>query len=153
MQRSVTYAKGQYDSSAKYIHGIDSNKEIHIGESGWASASADFYGANGSKACDEYKEGLYYKMMRDWTNAEGISCFYFQAFNEKWKDALNPGGSENHFGLFKINGEAKYAVWDLVDQKAFDGLTRNGNSIIKTYEGNLDSLLKDVELPPVKQLN
>jgi exo-beta-1,3-glucanase (GH17 family) len=153
MQRSVTYAKGQYDSSAKYIHSIDSTKEIHIGESGWASASADFYGTNGSKACDEYKEGVYYKMMRDWTNLEGISCFYFQAFNEKWKDALNPGGSENHFGLFKINGEAKYAVWDLVDQKAFDGLTRNGNSIIKTYEGSLDSLLKDVELPPVKQLN
>ena len=153
MQRSADYAKMQYDSSAKYIHSIDSTKEIHIGESGWASASAGLYGANGSKACDEYKEGLYYKYMRDWTNAEGISCFYFQAFNEKWKDALNPGGSENHFGLFKINGEAKYAVWDLVDQKAFDGLTRNGNSIIKTYEGNLDSLLKDVELPPIKQLN
>jgi len=153
MQRSVTYAKGQYDSSAKYIHSIDSTKEIHIGESGWASASAGLYGTNGSKACDEYKEGLYYKLMREWTNAEGISCFYFQAFNEKWKDALHPGGSENHFGLFKINGEAKYAVWDLVDQKAFDGLTRNGNTIIKTYKGNLDSLLKDVELPPVKQLN
>ena len=153
MQRSVTYAKGQYDSSAKYIHSIDSTKEIHIGESGWASASAGFYGTNGSKACDEYKEGLYYKLMREWTNAEGISCFYFQAFNEKWKDALHPGGSENHFGLFKINGEAKYAVWDLVDQKAFDGLTRNGNTIIKTYKGNLDYLLKDVELPPVKQLD
>jgi hypothetical protein len=90
--------------------------------------------------------------MREWTDEAGISCFYFSAFNEKWKDAQNAIGSENHFGLFRINGQAKFAVWDFVDQNAFNGLTRNGNLITKTYGGNLDSLLEDVELPPVKQL-
>jgi hypothetical protein len=95
---------------------------------------------------------MYYKQMRDWTNAKGISCFYFEAFNEKWKDAQNAGGSENHFGLFKINGEAKYAVWDFVDRGAFNGLTRNGNPIHKTYNGNLDTLLAEIHLPPLKQL-
>jgi exo-beta-1,3-glucanase (GH17 family) len=152
MTRAVLYAKKQYANSVKYIHSIDSTKEIHIGETGWASASAGHYGTNGSKACDEYKEGIYYKMMRDWTNAKGISCFYFEAFNEKWKDATNAGGSENHFGLIKINGQAKYAVWDLVERGAFDGLTRNGKKIKSTYDGDLEALLKEVQLPSVKQL-
>ncbi|MGB0851642.1 MAG: glycosyl hydrolase family 17, partial [Bacteroidia bacterium] len=99
MTRALLYAKKQYINTVEYIHSIDSTKEVHIGESGWASESNGFYGLNGSKACDQYKEGVYYKAMREWTNEEGISCFYFQAFNEKWKDANNPNGSENHFGL------------------------------------------------------
>lgn len=152
MKRALLYAKKQYTNTKKYVHSIDSTKPLHIGETGWASASAGMYGVHGSKACDEYKEGLYYKMMRDWTDSEGISCFYFEAFNERWKDAANAGGSENHFGLFKINGQAKYAVWDLVDKGVFEGLTRNGKSIKKTYKGNLDTLLAEVEFPPVKQL-
>ena len=152
MERSMAYSQEQYENTAKYIHSIDSTKPIHIGETGWASESAGLYGDHGSKACDEYKEGIYYKMMRDWTKKEGISCFYFEAFNERWKDAENAGGSENHFGLFKINGQAKYALWNLVDQGAFEGLRRNGNLISKTYEGDLDSLLAEVKLPSVKQL-
>ena len=152
MTRAIIYAKKQYANSVEYIHSIDKTKQVHIGETGWASASAGLYGSNGSKACDEYKEGIYYKMMRDWTNEKGISCFYFEAFNETWKDAQNAGGSENHFGLFKINGEAKYAVWDFVNQGALDGLTRNGNTIKKTYNGDFKALLDEVELLHVKQL-
>jgi len=152
MKRAVVYAKKQYANTAKYINGIDSTKPVHIGETGWASVATGHYGPHGSKACDEYKEGVYYKQMRKWTNKSGISCFYFEAFNEKWKEAHNVHGSENHFGLFKINGEAKYAVWDLVDKGTFKGLTRNGKTIKKTYNGDLNALLKEVELPPVKQL-
>ena len=53
--------------------------------------------------------------MREWTDAKGISCFYFEAFDEQWKDANHPEGSENHFGLITLDGQAKYALWDLVD--------------------------------------
>ena len=77
-----------------------------------------------------------------------MSCFYFEAFNEPWKDARNPKGSENHFGLFKVDGTAKYAIWELVDKGVFEGLTRNGNSITKTYDGNIDSLMSEVLVPP-----
>ncbi|MBR9860779.1 glycosyl hydrolase family 17 [bacterium] len=152
MKRAVLYAQKQYHTTKKYIHSIDSTKPIHIGETGWASESTGHYGAEGSKACDEYKEGLYYMMMRKWTDKERISCFYFEAFNEKWKDQTDPKGSENHFGLFKINGEAKYALWNEVDKGLFEGLSRNGNPIKKTYQGNFDKMLEDVELPPIKQL-
>jgi hypothetical protein len=86
-------------------------------------------------------------LMREWTNKAGISCFYFEAFNEKWKDAHNPYGSENHFGLFKINGEAKYPLWDLVDNGVFKGLKRNGNPITKTHNGKIEELMPHVLVP------
>ena len=151
MKRAVEFSKRQYDDTVNYIRSRDVNKPIHIGETGWASVSNGFYGQNGSKATDEYKQGLYYKLMRDWTNSAGITCFYFEAFNEKWKDAHNPNGSENHFGLFKINGQAKYPIWDLVDQGVFEGLTRNGNSITKTYNGDKEELMPHVLVPPSRR--
>ena len=131
------------------MKGLGIEKPIHIGETGWASASNEHYGANGSKATDEYKSGLYYHLMRTWTNKAGIACFYFEAFDEIWKDSSNPGGSENHFGLFTLDGQAKYAIWDLVDKGVFKGLSRDGNPVVKTYGGDEKALLKYVLLPPV----
>lgn len=150
MKRAIKFSKEQYNSTVKYVKSVDADKEVHIGETGWASVSNGFYGNNGSKATDEYKQGLYYKLMREWTDNAGISCFYFEAFNEKWKDAHNSEGSENHFGLFKINGEAKYPIWDLVDKDIFKGLKRNGNEIKKTYNGNIKELMPHVLVPGTK---
>jgi len=101
----------------------------------------------GSRASDEYKQGLYYKSLRAWTKKEEISCFYFEAFDEQWKDAQNVYGSENHFGLINLKGEAKYALWDLVDKDVFKGITRNGKSISKTYNGDIEMLIKNVLVP------
>jgi exo-beta-1,3-glucanase (GH17 family) len=147
MLRAKKYAISQYDGVKSYLDSLGVKKPIHIGESGWASVSKGLYGKDGSKATDEYKAALYYKHIRDWTNKDGMSCFYFEAFNEIWKDAQNPLGSENHFGLFTLEGKAKYALWDLVDQGLFNGLTRNGNPITKTYNGSKEELMKDVLVP------
>ncbi|WP_223032211.1 glycosyl hydrolase family 17 protein [Hanstruepera marina] len=148
MKRAIQFSKKQYDSVSNYIKSLGITKPIHIGETGWASVSNGHYGPNGSKATDEYKQGLYFKQIREWTNSSSISCFYFEAFNEKWKDAHNPKGSENHFGLFTIDGQAKYPIWELVDKGVFEGLTRNGNQITKTYNGEYKSLMVDVMVPP-----
>jgi hypothetical protein len=153
MLRARDYAVSQYDSVANYVKSLGLKKPIHIGETGWATFSNELYGNKGSKATDEYKEALYYHHMREWTTKTGISCFYFEAFDEIWKDAPNPKGSENHFGLFTIDGKAKYALWDLVDEGVFDGLGRNKKSITKTYNGNKDSLLLEVHVPPFKKNN
>jgi exo-beta-1,3-glucanase (GH17 family) len=150
MIRAKEFAKDQYDSVANYIKSLGIDKPIHIGETGWASASDGFYGPDGSRATDEYKQGRYYKQMRDWTNSAGISCFYFEGFDEQWKDAQNPNGSENHFGLFTLKGEAKYPLWELVDQGVFKNLTRGGNPIVKTYNGDKNKLLELVKAPPAK---
>lgn len=153
MERSTAYAINQYTQTSNYIKSLGIDKPIHIGETGWASLSNGFYGPTGSKATDEYKEGVYYRSMREWSAKNGVSCFYFEAFDEPWKDAKNPNGSENHFGLFTVDGQAKYPLWDLVDQGIFEGLTRGGNEIGKTYEGDLEGLMGEVEVPAVKQFN
>jgi exo-beta-1,3-glucanase (GH17 family) len=150
MLRAKEYAIGQYESVKKYMESLGVNKPIHIGETGWASLSTGQYGPEGSKACDEYKEALYYKHMRDWTNAAGLSCFYFEGFDEPWKGGENSGNSEKHFGLFTVEGKAKFALWDMVDKGIFDGLSRNGNPITKTYNGDKEALMKDVLVPPTE---
>ena len=150
MLRAKGYAISQYNSVNSYMKSLGIDKPIHIGETGWASVSNKDYGPKGSKATDEYKEALYYKHLRDWTNSEDISLFYFEAFDEQWKDAGNPQGSENHFGLINLKSQAKFALWDLVDDGTFDGLTRNGKPITKTYNGDKNALLKEVQIPPAK---
>jgi len=148
MLRAKNYAISEYRSVTKYLKSLGVEKPIHIGETGWATISSGFYGPKGTKAADEYKQARYYEHMREWTKAEGISCFYFEAFDENWKDAKDPIGSENHFGLFEMDGKAKFPLWSLVDEGVFDGLTRNGQTITKTFDGNKEILLKAV-LPPV----
>jgi len=147
MLRAKSFAMTQYNNVKNYMISLGIDKPIHIGESGWATKSNGFYGQNGSRATDEYKQGLYYQHLREWTNKEKISCFYFEAFNEQWKDAGNPLGSENHFGLINFEGEAKYPLWEAVDAGVFEGLTRNGKTITKTYNGDTALLMKDVLVP------
>ncbi len=148
MDRSLEYAISQYESVAAYVKSLGAEKPIHIGETGWASFSGGIYGDEDSRATDEYKSALFYHRMREWTNREGITCFYFEAFDEQWKDAANPEGSENHFGLINLQGQAKYALWDLVDEGLFDGLTRDGKPITKTFGGNREALMQTVKAPP-----
>lgn len=150
MHRSIAFAKMQYATVKNYVRSINPSKPIHIGETGWASSSDGFYGKEGSRASDEYKQAIYYKAMREWTNSEGISCFFFEAFDEPWKDSNNPLGSENHFGIFTVDGKAKYAVWDKVEENAFSGLKRDEKVIVKTYSGNKELLMQSVLAPPKK---
>ena len=147
MIRAQQFVENQYQSVYDYMKSLGVEKPIHIGETGWASISDGFYGPDGSHASDEYKEALFYHHMRDWSKSKGISCFYFQAFDEPWKDAQNPLGSENHFGLFTVDGQAKYVIWDLVEKGVFKGLKRGNKPIKKTYNGNFEALMQNV-LPP-----
>ncbi|NNL79187.1 MAG: glycosyl hydrolase family 17 [Flavobacteriaceae bacterium] len=147
MLRARNYAISQFDSVRNYMKSLEVDKPIHIGETGWASVSDGYYGHKGSRATDEYKEAIFYNHLREWTNENGISCFYFEAFDEPWKDSYNSNGSENHFGLFTVEGYAKYPLWELVDQGVFEGLTRDGNKVLKTYNGDKEELMKEVEVP------
>lgn len=147
MWRSRDYAIAQYQSVVDYMKSVGANKPVHIGETGWATQCNEHYGEKGAKATDEYKSARYYQLMREWTNQQKISCFYFEAFDENWKDSANPGGSENHFGLINLNAEAKYALWDAVDRGIFKGLTRGGKPIGKTFGGDEKALWRKVMLP------
>lgn len=148
MQRSLNYATSQYQSVADYMKSIGVDKPVHIGETGWATVSNGFYGNNGSKATDEFKMGRYHDLIRAWSDENKVSVFYFEAFDEKWKDAENQLGSENHFGLINLQSQAKYPLWEMVDAGAFEGLTRDGKPITKTFGGDVEELMKTVKVPP-----
>ena len=150
MKSAVDYELNQFDSVKKYVHEIDPLKEVHIGETGWSSVASELYGYGGTEAADEYKLGLYYQMISDICYSMSLTCFYFSAFNEPWKDSTNENGSENHFGLFTVEGKAKYPLWEQVDNGVFNNLTRGGNPIEKTYNGNFEALLKDSNIPPIR---
>ena len=148
LNRAVNFAKSQYYTVQKYVKSIDSKKTVHIGETGWASSSDGFYGNEGSRAADEYKQAIYYKEIRKWSKSEKIACFYFQAFDEPWKDKENPAGSENYFGLFSVDGKAKFALWNDVDKNTFKNQKRGKNNILKSFDGSKESLMKTVLNPP-----
>ncbi len=144
MERAARYAISQFNAVISYMERMGITKPVHIGETGWANQSNGFYGNNGSHAADQYKQALYYQHIQSWSKSKNITCFYFEAFDEKWKDAENPNGSENHFGLFTVDGKAKYAIWKQVDQGVFSNLSRDGNTIRKTYKGSKEKLLNNV---------
>lgn len=150
MNRAVEYARSQYYATQKYVSAIDPTKPVHIGETGWASLSSGFYGRQGSRAADEYKQKLFFDGILRWTRDSSISCFFFEAFDEPWKDPDDVNGSENHFGLIDIQNKAKYVIWDRVSSGTLDGLTRNSRKIEKTYAGMRDSLMTDILPPPFK---
>jgi len=147
MVRARDYAVQQYDSVVNYMKSIGVKKPVHIGETGWATVSNEHYGNEGAKATDEYKSAQFYNLIREWSDNNKISCFYFEAFDENWKDSGNPMGSENHFGLINLQSQAKYALWKEIDKGTFKGLTRNGKPITKTYNGDEKALWLDVKTP------
>lgn len=152
IQKALDRVQSQLTAVASYVESLGLDKKIHIGESGWASGDNHLYGDKGSHAADEYKQMLYYQGLRKMADSLGMSCFYFEAFDEPWKDGQNPAGSENHFGLFTVDGEAKMPIWDLVDQGLFEGLSRAGNPIQKSHQGNGESLRDSALIPPYKSL-
>ncbi|MEX2604859.1 MAG: glycosyl hydrolase family 17 protein [Gracilimonas sp.] len=150
MMRSRDYAISQYESVVAYMKSIGVDKPVHIGETGWATESNEFYGDEGARATDEYKMARYHDLIRKWADENGVSVFYFEAFDEQWKDAENPLGSENHFGLINLQSEAKYVLWDEVDAGMFEGLTRDDMPITKTFGGDQSKLMETVKVPPTK---
>ena len=150
MDRAITYAQGQYQSVLDYMAELNIEKPVHIGETGWASIDDTAYGINGSKAADEYKQKAFHDRLRAWTDAEGISLFFFEAFDEQWKNADSPDHSENHFGLVTLDNELKYTLWGAFDEGRFAGLTRDGKPLRKSFSGALESLLASAVAPPFK---
>ena len=150
IERAIALQQAQYNAVKDYLKSIGVDKEIHVGETGWASLDNSHYGDNGTCAAGEYTAKLFYDAAMEWARTNSLTCFYFEAFDEPWK-SKGTAGSEGHFGLFTVDGQAKYALWDLVDQGVFKGLQRGGNAIAKTHGGNKDILLRTLKSPAHKK--
>lgn len=152
VQRAITLQKNQHAAARKYLQELGLEKDIHIGETGWASLDNSHYGDEGTCAASEYTAKLVYDATRQWASENNLTCFYFEAFDEPWK-SNGTEGSEGHFGLFTVDGQAKYALWDLVDSGTFDGLSRGGNPVTKTHDGAVSVLHDKLKSPRYLKFN
>ena len=148
VERAVAHQQAQVAAVRAYLDANGIDKAIHIGETGWASRDDSHYGNDGTCAADEYTSKLFHDAIRAWTASTGMSCFYFQAFDEPWKSSTRDG-SESHFGLFTNDGQAKAVIWHHVDAGVFDGLGRGGRPVTKTLDGDSGRLMETVRPPRV----
>lgn len=148
VMRGVKRVESQVSAVKAYVNGLGLEKSLHIGETGWASFDNHLYSQGGSGAADEYKEMLYHQWIRAYCESESMACFYFEAFDEPWKDGDNPNGSENHFGLITVNGQVKMPLWPAFDEGLLEGLSRAGQPLRKTLDGNPEFAIGLSSLPP-----
>lgn len=148
MEAAFKRAVMQYKLVKNYLKDINIEKPIHIGETGWATVDDTLYHAEGSGATDEVKMKMFYDAIKKWSHRNNVSNFYFEAFNEPWKGGEK--GSESHFGLFTVDGQAKYVLWDEVMNGTFQDLKRGGNPIKRTYSGDYSRLFRDLIIPSAK---
>lgn len=96
------------------IQALHPNKQIVLGESGWATSSIS---SNGDERliigeASEEAQKTFFLRYRNWLEQNKITSFYFEAFDEKWKGGADkPNGiAEKNWGLFHSNREPKLAV-------------------------------------------
>ena len=53
----------------------------------------------------------------DWTRAEGLLCFVFEAFDESWKGSPDPLEPEKHWGLFTADRKPKLVMESLYPER------------------------------------
>lgn len=107
IHEALDYTKANIASVAQRYPG----KPIAITEAGWCTNS-NGRGMHAEHAVQEL-QALYYQDLMDWTRAEGLLCFVFEAFDEPWKGSPDPLEPEKHWGLFTVDREPKMAVRSL----------------------------------------
>ncbi len=86
-------------------------KTLVITEAGWCTRS-NGRGMHAGHAVPEL-QAVYCRELMDWTRAEGLLCFVFEAFDEPWKGSPDPLEPEKHWGLFTVDRRPKLAVQSL----------------------------------------
>lgn len=84
------------------------DKPIVITEAGWCTNS-NGRGMHAEHAVQEL-QAIYYQDLMDWTRAEGLLCFVFEAFDETWKGSPDPLEPEKHWGLFTVDRQPKLVM-------------------------------------------
>jgi len=79
---------------------------IAIAEAGWATTASEF-----PEQAGEQQQTSYLRDLLDWAEANNVTLFWFEAFDEDWKgDSANPDGAEKHWGLFDLDRRPKAAA-------------------------------------------
>lgn len=116
IDRGLSYTIENYEG----VRAAHPDMPIVIGEAGWASYTEG--NLHVPRAGDEAKQTRYYEELLDWSHREGITIFWFEAFDEPWK----PSGTESHWGLFSEGRKAKAVMDGLYPELATDEPTSPG---------------------------
>ena len=104
---ALEFTKQNYHSVVDHYPG----KPVIITEAGWTTA-ANGRGIDPHNASEEL-QASYYAQLLEWTTAEKILTFVFEAFDEPWKGSPDPLEPEKHWGLFDVNRVPKLVMRDL----------------------------------------
>ncbi|GGA84714.1 hypothetical protein GCM10011369_28440 [Neiella marina] len=110
LENAVNWTATIYDDiQARYP-----NKQIVLGESGWATSSIS---TNGDERliigeASEQAQAVFLKEYNAWLEQRHIASFLFEAFDEKWKGGEDkPDGiAEKNWGIFRSDRTPKQAV-------------------------------------------
>ena len=114
IHEALDYTKENVGSVARLYPG----KPIVITEAGWCTNS-NGRGMNAEHAVQEL-QAVYYQDLMDWTRAEGLLCFVFEAFDEPWKGSPDPLEPEKHWGLFTVDRRPKLVMQALYPELALE---------------------------------
>jgi exo-beta-1,3-glucanase (GH17 family) len=86
-------------------------KPVIITEAGWTTRSSGrgIHPENASPVL----QAAYVEALTRWSREQGVLTFVFEAFDEPWKGAADPGEPEKHWGLFTVDRRPKPAVQSL----------------------------------------
>lgn len=104
IDEAIGYTKENYYSVAEKYPG----KPVVITEAGWATQS-NGRGINPENVNEEFQK-IYFEKLMEWTAAENILTFFFEAFDEPWKGSPEPLEPEKHWGLYNLDRSPKMAV-------------------------------------------
>jgi exo-beta-1,3-glucanase (GH17 family) len=104
---ALHYSKDNYHSVAS----LYPDKPVVITEAGWATNS-NGRGINPENSSEDLQR-IYYNDLMEWTRAEGILTFVFEAFDEPWKGSPDPMEPEKHWGLFNVDRRPKKVMESL----------------------------------------
>jgi len=108
IHESLEYTKDNYYAVAQKYP----DTPVVITEAGW-STNSNGRGIN-PEAVNEMNQKIYYNDLMEWTGAENIPTFVFEAFDEEWKGSHHPLEPEKHWGLFHTDRTPKMAAKDLL---------------------------------------
>lgn len=109
IHESIEYTRDNYLAVARKYP----DKPVIITEAGWSTNS------NGRgihpEIVNEENQKTYYEDLMNWSGAEKIMTFVFEAFDEEWKGSHEPLEPEKHWGLFKIDRTPKLVMKGLYE--------------------------------------
>lgn len=108
---ALEYTKQNYAFVADHYP----DKQVVITEAGWTTQS-NGRGIEPWNASAEI-QASYYQQLVEWSNAEKILTFVFEAFDEPWKGSDHPQEPEKHWGLFTVDRKPKLVMKDLFSEK------------------------------------